>query len=216
MIITETAILLLLFLCFLAQKFGLFFVILASKFVILVINKYNIGTTLVATGEIIPSSSSSRRTDERQAVRRILDEIVGANVALEHDATGAPKITGYNISISHSRKLAVVAIDPCEKIGVDAEEWRPTLSRVKSKFLSAEEVRLFVTNDQLLRAWTIKEAVYKIVGQEATVFSESIAINPPMSHATCLNTTFSIYAFDVGDTFISLAKASQNKNVKIL
>lgn len=179
-------------------------------------NKYNIGTTLVATGEIIASSPSSRRKDEREAVRRILDEIVGANVVLEHDATGAPKITDYNISISHSRKLAVVAIDPYEKIGVDAEEWRPTLSRVKSKFLSVEELGLFVTDNQLLRAWTIKEAVYKIVGQEATVFSEAIAINPTMSHATCLNTMFSIYAFDVGDTFISLAKASQNENVKKL
>lgn len=180
------------------------------------INKYKIGSTLVATNEIILSSPSSRRRNECEAVRCILDDLVGSAVPLDHDSSGAPKIKGYNISISHSRKLAVVAIDPLHRIGVDAEEWRPTLSRVKSKFLSAEELELFVTNDQLLRAWTIKEGVYKIVGTEATFFSESIVIDPSMSSATCANTLFSVYTLDIGDTFISLVKQFQNEIVKIL
>lgn len=170
------------------------------------IKQFNIGSTLVAMSEINALTSSSRRRHECEVVRSILDKIIGSDAALDHDATGAPRIKGVNVSISHSRKLAVVAIDPYNPVGIDAEEWRPTLARVKAKFLSPSELNLFSSSVQLLRAWTIKEAVYKIAGPESVDFANSISINSLMNRAAFRDQKFEIFTLDHGETFISLAK----------
>lgn len=170
------------------------------------IDIYKIGETLVAVSEIKASASLSRRRLESQAVRSILDEIAGKTVSLDHDDNGAPLIKGWNVSISHSRLLAAVAIDAHTKVGIDAEEWRPTLERVKARYLSADELGIFTTPNQLLKAWTIKEAVYKIVGSAAVDFANTIAIDASMRSALCLGLVFEIRSLDIGDTHISLAK----------
>lgn len=108
----------------------------------------------------------------RQAVAKLIEELRnsplgehGGSFRIIHDADGAPSIAGspLNISISHSPHFAALAVDPNMRIGVDIEEPRiAQLGRVISKFLTDAEMPLW--GNQLLRAWTAKEATFKAAG----------------------------------------------------
>ena len=104
------------------------------------------------------------REGERQACGILARKLAGENAVIEHYDDGAPYIPGYEglVSLSHCRGLAVMAASESAEIGVDAEVWREQLRRVVNKFLAPEEMETWsATNEALLRAWTIKEAVYK-------------------------------------------------------
>lgn len=106
----------------------------------------------------------SRREAERAAVARIVWRVFGAGVTVDHYADGAPYIPGFDgtVSVSHSRDMAVLAVDRKGRgIGVDAEQWRRTLRTVADRLLEADERAWLADDATLLAAWTIKEAVYK-------------------------------------------------------
>ena len=91
----------------------------------------------------------------RRAVDRLIARAAGPQARVIHDPDGAPLLVGLplNISISHSRNFAAVAVDADCRIGVDIEEPRlEQLQRVISKFLNPDE--LPVWGNELLRAWT--------------------------------------------------------------
>lgn len=101
----------------------------------------------------------------RNEVARLIAEKVGRDARLLHDPDGAPLLAGspLNISVSHSRNFAAIALHPSLRIGIDIEEPRlEQLRRVISKFLTELELPLW--NNRLLAAWTCKEAVYKAAG----------------------------------------------------
>jgi len=101
----------------------------------------------------------------RNEIARLIAENIGPDVRLLHDADGAPLLNGspLNISISHSRHFAAIALHPTSRIGIDIEEPRlEQLRRVIAKFLAPNERPLW--SDRLLEAWTCKEAVFKAAG----------------------------------------------------
>lgn len=102
----------------------------------------------------------------RQAVAAIVRRRFGAGARIVHDADGAPILIGAEgrISVSHSRNFAAVAWHGNRRIGVDIEEPRPEqLNRIAARFLSADELTQW--SEDLLTAWTIKEAVFKAAGE---------------------------------------------------
>ena len=104
-------------------------------------------------------------TGGREAVAQLITKHIGPEARLLHDPDGAPLLAGsdLHISISHSRHFAALMTDPTRRCGVDIEEARPEqLLKVRSKFLTDRELPLWA--DDLLTAWTIKEAVYKAAG----------------------------------------------------
>lgn len=107
-----------------------------------------------------------RRLAEQSAVSRMVADVFGPDVQIGHREDGSPFVMvgqAPEVSVSHCRTLAVLAVGGDERIGVDVEEWREQLRRVARKFLSADEA--FEADDEaLLRAWTVKEAVYKAAG----------------------------------------------------
>jgi len=108
----------------------------------------------------------SRQQAEREAVMRILRRNFGQNVTLLHDHDGAPSVDGFDgyISISHCNGMAAVAIHPSLRIGIDIETPREQLQRVSRKFLTDDESTRFHDIEDLLWAWTAKEAIYKAAG----------------------------------------------------
>lgn len=101
----------------------------------------------------------------RDETARLIADKLGPKVRLLHDADGAPRLCGstLNISISHSRHFAAIALHPSARIGIDIEEPRlGQLRRVITKFLAPHERELW--SDRLLEAWTCKEAVFKAAG----------------------------------------------------
>lgn len=120
-----------------------------------------------------PVAGGACLADERKAVGLLLEEAFaceGSTVSLEHSASGAPYVAGMpeSISVTHCRGLAALAVcaEGC-KVGIDAEVSGrgAQLSRVAGKFLSEEQLSTWGGDDaSLLRAWTIKEAIYKCAG----------------------------------------------------
>lgn len=118
----------------------------------------------IAIESIDPSEGTTRRQRESLAVGRTIKALIGKDAAIGHNSSGAPFLVndpGLPISISHSRKHVAVAIGSCHAIGIDMEEWRPNLIKVAPRFLTPEQINEWSTPEQLLKAWTIKEALYK-------------------------------------------------------
>lgn len=126
-----------------------------------------------------------RRQAEVEAVQTLVRHVFGAEATLCHQPNGAPFIAGRQcpISISHSRKLAALAVaQDGYKIGIDVEEPREQLLQVARRFLSEAENTLF-GNDLglLLRAWTLKEALYKAHGRAGIDLRHDIYLPPVLA-----------------------------------
>ena len=114
-------------------------------------------------------SREGRAGREEAGVRTLLCEVFGPGAQRRHDDAGRPSLSvdglrqNENISISHSRHFAVLTCAPADvEIGIDIEEPRDQLARVAPRVLSAEELSAYGgSSDGLLRAWTLKEALYK-------------------------------------------------------
>lgn len=122
----------------------------------------------------IEDDGRPRRIRETVAVEKLVGEAFGPFARKYNLPTGAPAVrfTGSDaaqaapvFSISHSLCFAALAVSPDGRsIGVDIESFRPTLRRVAAKFLNADEASVYATDEQLLLAWTLKEATYKAAG----------------------------------------------------
>ncbi|MCM1096153.1 MAG: 4'-phosphopantetheinyl transferase superfamily protein, partial [Terasakiella sp.] len=97
-------------------------------------------------------------------------------------AAGAPVLEGsrLHISISHSARMAAVAIDPARRIGIDIEDLDRgrQIERVAPRVLSAAELESYT--GRLLEAWTLKEALYKIADDPGIDWRASLPIPPAL------------------------------------
>ena len=124
-----------------------------------------------------------KRQRERAAERLLLCHVMGQPVTLTHTEQGAPVVEGsdVNISISHTPRLVVLAIDPKVIIGVDAEQAdRAQVLRVRDKFLNTTE-KQFIHPDDLTAhviAWTAKEAIIKAERNSALNWTDGICLEP--------------------------------------
>lgn len=115
--------------------------------------------------EEIAEEGGTRRERERTAVLRALRRLAGPEADIKHDESGAPLLVGAEgyISVTHSRHTAAVLWSSTPGWGIDLEEARgEQLRRVAPRVLNPDELELF--GDNLLKAWTIKEAAFKAAG----------------------------------------------------
>lgn len=127
-----------------------------------------VGDTMIYGASLPVVPRGGRHIAERECVNAVLREVFGEGAALEHDVHGAPYLPEHtvNLSVSHGAGMAVVAVNPNSRIGVDVECVRDSLLRTAHKFLSDEEYPVYsVSPLSLLRAWTSKEAVFKAAGR---------------------------------------------------
>jgi len=101
-------------------------------------------------------------------VAALLREAFGNDApVVSHTPAGAPVLEECNcsVSISHCAGAVVLALDADgRQVGIDAEcRCRgEQLRRVAHKFLAPCQMETWgVSTESLLRAWTIKEAIYK-------------------------------------------------------
>lgn len=126
-----------------------------------------IGTTHIFICPLERYERTRGRDAERRAVAALVEQATGGRGKLTHEASGAPHIEGMdlNVSVSHGAGMAVLATDPKRPIGVDIECWRPQLKRVAGKFLNERERQHYEQDPKnLLRAWCLKEAIFKAAG----------------------------------------------------
>lgn len=126
----------------------------------------------------IVDDGRSRLYREQETVMEIIWRVLGLHVFVLHIDNGAPILNGSHrsISISHSRRTAVVALGSrYSKIGVDIEEPRSQLLRVAPRVLSEAEMEAYGGSAMsLAAAWTAKEAAYKCANIPGIDFRQDI------------------------------------------
>jgi phosphopantetheinyl transferase len=125
-----------------------------------------------------------RRRLQWLACRAALKAITGDDsFHIDYDRHGkpAPDKGSTHISFSHAGDLAAALFSPDLPAGLDIEEPRERIRRVRDRFLSpVENARLPVDLhlDHLYYYWCAKEALYKIHGRPDIDFQNDIHIHP--------------------------------------
>lgn len=161
------------------------------------------GQTLRVIIAPIDRTASDRRSErEHLIVNRIVSTYISPEARLAHAPSGRPLLEnadGQYISISHSADYVAMVSGPIEGIGIDVEQPRAQLARVAPRVLSAAEMAVYGRSERLLlRAWTLKEALYKAALTEGVDFRRDIILplSPDDTRATVCDRPFDIIHTD--------------------
>ena len=113
------------------------------------------------------------------AIRNILKELSIDDQDLVYDESGKPFFRdGQNISFSHSDIYAAVIIGK-QVVGIDIEIRRDRILKIKEKFLEIElNYPGDLNSDKALIYWSIKESIFKTVGNSGIDFRKNILVLP--------------------------------------
>lgn len=160
--------------------------------------KYDDITLGVTPIEADPDRTRTER--ERAAVSALIALFFGADTRIGHHDSGAPYLVGQeniSLTVSHSRDYAAVAFSAERIVGVDIEQWREQLVRVAPRVLSESEMAFYTASPALLlRAWTMKEALYKAALTPGLDFRRDITLpsHPASTAATVAGRPYTIIA----------------------
>ena len=178
------------------------------------IDKFTIDTAEIYITRFTPEEEAAGQIGaQRLAVARLLLYALGRDTAVMHRDDGSPYIDGIGreVSISHCKGYAVVGLYDGARFGIDIERPRATLQRVTRKFLSADEMKRLRITEELLRAWTIKEALYKAAAAPGISLADGLVLPTPESPHTSyakkdgIAVPYKISSFVYDDCIISVA-----------
>jgi phosphopantetheinyl transferase len=124
------------------------------------------------------------------------------NELIEIADTRKPFLPGdaFHFSISHCGDYAAVIVSRSHRVGIDIEIPTPKVTRVRHKFLHAEELMSIEKDHKMLfekersgedlfmrrltLLWSAKEAVFKWYGNGEVDFSDQIRVQPPAGQLT--------------------------------
>lgn len=135
------------------------------------------------SSDIADQFNSEKRKREYIGVRLALSALLDKEISVRYNEEGKPFLTdnSHQISISHSRNHIAVIAHPTCNIGIDIEQNSDKIQKVYKRFLSVEE-QIWLSNGQNLSqlqiAWSAKEALYKIIGNEAVDFANQLQLLP--------------------------------------
>ncbi|OIP84032.1 MAG: hypothetical protein AUK44_03685 [Porphyromonadaceae bacterium CG2_30_38_12] len=124
---------------------------------------------------------TSKRRKEFLASRVALNSLHQCEFLIAYDANGKPFVdqNTLQISISHCASWVAVITHPLRQVGIDIELPSDKFRSLYVRFLNkVEQEALFDTTDLLKvqLAWSAKEALYKIIGEEAVNFAEQLEV----------------------------------------
>ena len=124
---------------------------------------------------------SPKRLIEKQMVRQMLKKRL-PNHKIRYHENGQPYLEPFDkfVSVSHSFPYAVLAISE-KKIGVDIEQVKDRIDKIKHKFLHPTEIdwlgRVESEIEHLTAIWCIKEALFKIHSSKQWSFKEFYVVD---------------------------------------
>ncbi|MBI3501770.1 MAG: 4'-phosphopantetheinyl transferase superfamily protein [Bacteroidetes bacterium] len=133
--------------------------------------------------KIVNGFSYEHRKKEWLVSRILLEEITGnKNLKIVYDENNKPFLENSkkNISISHSHNLLALIIDEKET-GIDIEQIKPNVLRIKEKFMSDLELKALERGhkeEELTLYWCVKESLYKLYGKKKLTFKENLFVEP--------------------------------------
>lgn len=137
--------------------------------------------------EYLPRLATMRNPARRRewlAVRVLLKRLLGEEALLAYRPNGAPYLPGrpcLTPGISHTEGYAALLLQPGTAAGIDIEHRSDRVCRVRDHFLSAEEIAALSPGqeaEQMLVAWCVKEALFKMLGETAVDFRRHLHIQP--------------------------------------
>ena len=124
--------------------------------------------------------SSDKRRREFITARLAMNLLTGAEVRIMYDEAGKPYLSNYegHISISHSRNYLAIIYHPQKATGIDIECPTEKVLKVSKRFLNEIEQAYFEENILKIQiAWSVKEAMYKMLGESYVDFAASMLIH---------------------------------------
>lgn len=126
--------------------------------------------------------SAEGRRRERLASRVLLARLLGYEACVGYRVDGAPFLPGspLHVSISHTRDFAAVIVGE-RPVGIDIEYRSDRVWKIRERFLSPDELAMLDPShemEQLLICWCVKEALFKLLGQQSVDFREHLRVKP--------------------------------------
>ncbi|MEI6172196.1 MAG: 4'-phosphopantetheinyl transferase superfamily protein [Bacteroidota bacterium] len=118
------------------------------------------------------------------AYRVLLRELLAPHSsALYYDDHGKPCLTSgsHHISVSHAGDYAAAVYSEKFPVGIDIEQLKERIERVKERFMQEVELRSLSTQNRLEHLyvyWCGKEALYKLRGTPELDFRRDFHIHP--------------------------------------
>lgn len=130
----------------------------------------------------------SFRNDTRKkhwlACRALLWQLLAPYPAtISYDEHNKPFLLSgsHHISLSHAGEYAAAVYSKISPVGIDIEQLKDRVERVKDRFMQASELNSIVPEkriEQLYLHWCGKEALYKLYGKPELDFRNDIYIHP--------------------------------------
>ncbi len=132
---------------------------------------------------------TNKRKLEFLSARIALNELAACEVVIGYTTEGKPYCVDNNmkISISHSGNWVVVIAHPTSEVGIDIEIPTDRFLKLYQRFLTeTEQATLFDATDlrKVQLAWSAKEAMYKLIGNEAVNFDKQLEVLDFLVYAT--------------------------------
>lgn len=152
---------------------------------------------------------SKKRQTEWLGVRLLLRHLMGAEVSIGYEPSGAPFLKGSDkqISISHSGDIVALVISN-KRVGMDVQGVSDKPLRLKGHFLADEEQTLFsptLTALDAVKLWCAKEAVYKYLSIPETPLIGGICLAQKDGLVVETNHGLRIHFHTLGDAVFAVA-----------
>jgi phosphopantetheinyl transferase len=136
-----------------------------------------------ADQEKVLSFKLESRRQEWLGARLLVKYFTGITPQIGYHANGMPFLTNIqsNISISHTRNYAAVALHPTQKVAIDIEYPSDRVLRISNRFIHPDEEKILTPENktlQLTAIWCAKETLFKWGGQTDVIFKEHLRTHP--------------------------------------
>lgn len=123
---------------------------------------------------------NEQRKFEWLSIRHLLIQLGFEKEDIVYDKHGKPSLLNSNsfLSISHSKNRIAVGINKLNEIGIDLQKISPRVKTISHKFLSSSDIVKFeeLNELELTKAWSTKEAIFKVNGKKDIFLKENIEI----------------------------------------
>jgi len=141
---------------------------------------------LLSNFDIYSSEYQNFKLEKRQleflAARVAINTLLQREVHIVYNTDGKPFLSdnSQQISISHSGNRVAVMAHPKIPVGIDIEKKSERFIKIRERYLSEKElIDLYSGDNALLRlqlAWSAKEAMYKVFGNEVLDFANDLRV----------------------------------------
>ena len=118
----------------------------------------------------MPCTNEGRQR-EFLSVRALLSVMTGDDtLVIAHEPSGKPTLTGWHISISHTKGFAALILSPSQPVAVDIEQRSDRVRRIASRFIRPDEQAGSI--ERMLTLWSAKETLYKLHSEDNLQYFE--------------------------------------------